>query len=230
MPFTYDYPRPMVTVDVAVLVRSERALEVALIRRGHDPFEGAWALPGGFIEMEERLVDSAKRELEEETGIRAKWLAPACFAGDPGRDPRGRTVSAVFYHVTWERPEVCAGDDAAAVAWFPIDSLPPLAFDHGDVLTAILLQVEKDALTTGLVFNALPVPFTESDFGDACAAVPGLGHLAPHARMVLTSLNGRGLVSEIDVPPEEPRLYRFNRNAWGDAPRPWTGWFSSLSR
>ena len=69
----------------------------ALIERGHDPFQGMWALPGGFIEMDERLIDSTRRELEEETGIRAKWLAPACFAGDPGRDPRGRTVSAVFY-------------------------------------------------------------------------------------------------------------------------------------
>lgn len=218
----------MVTVDVAVFARRGRQLEVALIERRHEPFAGAWAFPGGFIEMDERLADSAQRELVEETGMRAEWLAPACFAGDPGRDPRGRTVSAVFYTLLPERPEARAGDDAAQVAWFPITEPPPMAFDHGDVLAAVLRQLAKDALTSPVVFSAVPADFTERDFAEACAAVPALAWLEPHARMVLASLVGRGLVSRIDTAAEEPDLYRLDREAWGEGPRPWTTWFGAL--
>lgn len=228
MPFTYEYPRPMVTVDVAVLLREAETLSVLLIERGREPFAGQFAFPGGFIEMEERLADGAKRELLEETGVRVKWLTPACFAGDPGRDPRGRTVSAVFYTLLCERPGVRAGDDAAAARWFDVRTPPALAFDHRAVLDAVLLQLEKDALTTGMVFNAVPVAFTERDFAQACAALPGLAGLAPHARLVLASLAGRGLVTLIDNPETEPALHRFNRNTWGKSPRPWTSWFSAL--
>jgi 8-oxo-dGTP diphosphatase len=214
---------------VAVFAREGPRLFVALIQRRHEPFEGAWALPGGFIEMDEKLVESAKRELLEETGIRAKWLAPAGFAGDPGRDPRGRTVSAVFYTLLEGKPDAQAGDDAAALQWFllndPTVESPALAFDHSDVLDAVLVQLEKDALTTGLVFQSLPVPFHEDDFADACTALPGLASLAPQARMILTALRSRGLVSEIDTPPTEPRLCRWNRKTWGEKPRPWTTWF-----
>ncbi len=218
----------MVTVDAVVLARTGRALEVALIERGHDPFVGTWALPGGFIEMDEPLLDAAKRELEEETGIRAKWLAPACFIGTPGRDPRGRTVSGVYYILLPERPEAKAGSDAASLEWFPVGKTPRMAFDHDEALRTTLTQVERDALTTALVFNALRVPFSERDFADACAAVPGLAWLESHARAVLVSLGGRGLVSEIDNPDEETTLFRFNRHTWGTAPRPWTSWFSAL--
>jgi 8-oxo-dGTP diphosphatase len=228
MAFTYDFPRPMVTVDVAVFARTGRRLDVALIQRGHDPFAGQWAFPGGFIEMDENLIDSARRELLEETGIQARWLTPACFAGDPGRDPRGRTVSAVFYTLLPERPEARAGDDAARVEWFPIEKPPQMAFDHGEVFTAVLEQLAKDSLTTAMVFNALPVAFTRDDFADACAALPALAWLDSHAAAVLQSLIGRGLVSRIDNPADEPPLHRFNRHTWGSAPGPWTGWFGTL--
>lgn len=132
--FTYDYPRPALTVDVALVSREDRP-RVLLIQRAGDPFRGAWALPGGFVEENERLIDGASRELFEETGIRFTDLEQLYTAGDPGRDPRGWTVSVAFLaRVDPERIPAVAGDDAAAVKWFPIDRLPQLAFDHAMIL------------------------------------------------------------------------------------------------
>ncbi len=138
--FAYDYPRPAVTTDV-VLLRSRTHPEVLLIRRGHDPFAGAWALPGGFIEMEEDLEASARRELKEETGLHAGRLHQLGTWGEPGRDPRGRTISVVY--IGWVksvRAVARAGDDAVEAHWFPLDraarGAPKLAFDHCGVLRA----------------------------------------------------------------------------------------------
>ena len=132
--FCYDYPRPSVTVDI-VVVTKERQPRVLLIQRKRPPFEGCWALPGGFIEMEETLEESARRELQEETGIRAGKLVQLATFGDPGRDPRGRTISVVYLTRVDPRPlNPVAADDAAAVGWFPLHRPPPLAFDHRQIL------------------------------------------------------------------------------------------------
>lgn len=132
--FTYDFPRPSVTVDIVVVTR-ERRPRVLLICRKKSPFAGMWALPGGFIEMEETLEDSARRELEEETGVRTGKLVQLATFGDPGRDPRGRTVSVVYLAcVNANQVTPRAADDAAAADWFPLNRLPPLAFDHRNIL------------------------------------------------------------------------------------------------
>jgi 8-oxo-dGTP diphosphatase len=130
--FRYDYPRPALTVDVVLATRDARP-RVLLIRRKSDPFAGSWALPGGFVDEGERLIDAARRELEEETGVEVEELEPLYTAGDPGRDPRGWTVSVVFLGRV-KRPKAKAGDDAAAVGWFPLDAPPPMAFDHAMLL------------------------------------------------------------------------------------------------
>ncbi len=149
----------MVTVDVVVFARVEDALQFLLIQRGREPFARSWAFPGGFIEMEERLIDSALRELKEETGIEPEWLAPACFAGDPGRDPRGRTVSAVYYTIFTDKPAAQAGDDAANFQWSDVNSPPALAFDHAEVLAKTLDQLKKDALSEPRIRGMLPDSF-----------------------------------------------------------------------
>lgn len=131
---TYDYPRPALTVDVAIVTREDRP-RVLLIRRLKEPFAGSWALPGGFVDENERLVDAAKRELVEETGVDIVDLEQMYTAGDPGRDPRGWTVSVAYLaqiHAADVKP--VAADDAGAVGWFPLDELPPLAFDHAMLL------------------------------------------------------------------------------------------------
>lgn len=131
MSFEYEYPRPMVTVDILVLKIQDKALKILLIKRKHEPYAGGWALPGGFIDMNESLQRAASRELFEETGLKNYFLLPLLQADDPNRDPRGRTISHLFGTlISPSSPEMKAGDDATLAEWFPIDKLPPLAFDH----------------------------------------------------------------------------------------------------
>jgi 8-oxo-dGTP diphosphatase len=132
--YCYDFPRPGVTVDVVVVSREDEP-RVLLIRRKHEPFAGMWAIPGGFVEMEEGLEAAARRELAEETGVRVGTIKQLHTFGDPGRDPRGRTISVVYLarvDAAGLRPE--AADDAAEVGWHPLRQPPPLAFDHAQVL------------------------------------------------------------------------------------------------
>ena len=132
--FTYEYPRPSVAVDL-VLVSKQSPLRVLLIRRKHEPFAGLWALPGGFIEMNETLEESARRELKEETGLETGRLVQLGTYGDPGRDPRGRTISVIYLGIvgaTKLKPR--AADDAAEVGWFSLQRPPKLAFDHAKAL------------------------------------------------------------------------------------------------
>lgn len=135
MPYTYKYPRPSVTVDMVVFSSFGNEWKVLLIRRGHYPFEGQWAFPGGFVEMDEKLVESAERELKEETGLTGIGLKQFRAYGDPGRDPRGRTVSVVFYGFVDEKgSKVKGADDAEEADWFSLNRLPQLAFDHLKIL------------------------------------------------------------------------------------------------
>lgn len=137
-PFTYPYPRPSVTVDVA-LVTAGPVPKVLLIRRKHDPFAGRWALPGGFVDANERLIDAARRELKEETGLDHADLEQFHTFGDPGRDPRGWTVSVAYLaRVDAERLRPKAADDAEEVGWFPLADPPPLAFDHAEILGRVV--------------------------------------------------------------------------------------------
>lgn len=130
--YTYKYPRPALTVDAIVFKAESRQL--LLIQRGIDPFKGQWALPGGFVEMDERLEDACRRELMEETNLAVTGITQFLVADKVDRDPRGRTISVVFYGYTDEKAVAIGGDDAKRAEWFPIDQLPELAFDHQDVI------------------------------------------------------------------------------------------------
>lgn len=190
MPFTYEYPRPAVCVDCVVFgiprppsrPRGRRVprLSALLIRRLREPFAGCYALPGGFVEIDEPLETAARRELVEETGITPGQLVPVGIYGDPGRDPRGRTISAVFRAVVWKREHPpTAGDDAAAAAWLPLRRLPALAFDHdlivretwralrravrGGPFGAELLPEEFEAETLAWVYRAILGRWVETD-------------------------------------------------------------------
>jgi 8-oxo-dGTP diphosphatase len=137
---TYEYPRPGLTVDVVVLAGTAEATSVLLVRRGQEPFRGRWALPGGFVDEYERLEDAARRELSEETGLVAEGpLRQVGTFGDPGRDPRGWTVSVAFLlELPGDAPSVTGADDADEAAWHRLDALPPLAFDHDRIVAAAL--------------------------------------------------------------------------------------------
>lgn len=139
--FCYDYPRPAVTVDIVVF--SSDTLDVLLIQRKHPPFEGHWALPGGFIEMEETLETSARRELAEETGVTDVALTEVGAFGAPSRDPRGRVITIAYATVIEKSTlNVKAGSDASEVGWFPNTELPELAFDHTEIIQKALERIK----------------------------------------------------------------------------------------
>jgi 8-oxo-dGTP diphosphatase len=141
--YTYDYPRPAVTADVAVL-RLDEVPEILLIQRLDPPFKDMWALPGGFMEMEETLLETARRELMEETRIRAGELIRFDSYDKPERDPRGRTITQVFVMI-WkeEMGHPKAGSDAASLQWFGLNKLPELAFDHQQILNDVIRMIKE---------------------------------------------------------------------------------------
>jgi 8-oxo-dGTP diphosphatase len=136
--YCYDYPRPAVTVDIVLLRRSARRLEVLLIKRAREPFKGLFALPGGFIDPDESLEQAAARELCEETGLSEVTLRQLKAYSDPSRDPRGHTVSVAFLGKVRKDQRIEAGDDASAADWYSATRPPRLAFDHGQILKEAL--------------------------------------------------------------------------------------------
>lgn len=136
--YSYEYPRPALTADIVLLDSDETS--VLLIRRGNEPFKDCWAFPGGFFDMEDRDIEhTASRELEEETGLTDVALSLGCIGSRVGRDPRGRTVTAVYVgHVDPALVSPRGGDDAKEARWFKLAELPPLAFDHGEILAKIV--------------------------------------------------------------------------------------------
>lgn len=134
--YCYRWPRPGYTADCVIFhQKSPPRWDVLLIQRGNEPFINCWALPGGFVEEYESLPAAAARELQEETGLTGVTFHFVNIYGEKGRDPRGWTVSGAFWGTLPEGQTPCAADDAADFAWFPINQLPPLAFDHAKIIS-----------------------------------------------------------------------------------------------
>ncbi len=143
-PYIYEYPRPAVTVDAVVFRKGNYDWEVLLIKRLNAPFEGYWALPGGFIDEEETLEQAVERELFEETSLKGIKLQQLRAFSNPHRDPRGRTIGVAFVGILKDsNVEVHANDDAKEVRWFSLDSLPELAFDHSEIMDCAMEWLEK---------------------------------------------------------------------------------------
>lgn len=144
--YCYKYPRPALTVDAVVFGFDGTDLHLLLIERAREPYAGKWAFPGGFLEMDETVEEGVLRELQEETGLRAVNMRQIGAFSAVHRDPRERVVSIAFYTVV--QPEDCtslqAGDDARRAQWFKLSELPPLAFDHSDILMAALHALHSD--------------------------------------------------------------------------------------
>ncbi len=138
--YSYKYPRAALTVDAIVYFVEEKTTKVLLIERGRDPFKNKWALPGGFIEMDETLEKACIRELEEETGLAVKEMKQFRAYDAVDRDPRHRTISVVFSAKLDAEQKVKGSDDASNAAWFSLDELPELAFDHAQILKDFLLD------------------------------------------------------------------------------------------
>jgi 8-oxo-dGTP diphosphatase len=160
MPYTYQYPHPAVTTDVVLFTIRDEQLEVLLIRRANEPFRDRWALPGGFVDIDEDLADCAKRELEEETGVTDVYLEQLYTFGAPQRDPRERVISVTYYALApADRLTVRAASDAAEAAWFPSRRLPPLAFDHHAII-----QMAHERLAAKLDYSTIALQFMPEKF------------------------------------------------------------------
>jgi 8-oxo-dGTP diphosphatase len=163
-PYCYRYAHPAVTTDVILFTIRDRRLQLLLIRRGAEPFKGHWALPGGFLDIDEDLEDGALRELEEETGVSGVYVEQLRTFGRPGRDPRERVISVAYFALApSERLQLKAASDAAEASWFPVGDLPPLAFDHDEIIRAAQERLVAKLDYSTIAFQFMPDHFTLSE-------------------------------------------------------------------
>lgn len=175
MPHTYQYPRAALTVDCVVFGFGEGELKVLLIQRGLEPFKGKWALPGGFVRVEETVDEAARRELEEETGLKNVFLEQLYTFGTVDRDPRERVVSVAHYAlVKLSDHKAMAATDAANAEWFPVSKLPKLAFDHAEIVETALARLQGKVRYQPVGFELLPPKFTLSELQHLYEAILGV--------------------------------------------------------
>lgn len=143
--YTYQYPHPAVTVDCAIFGFDGKSLRILLIERGVEPFKGRWALPGGFVRMDETVEEAAMRELQEETNVKGVYMSQLAVFSEVDRDPRERVITVAFYALVKPSDhDVIGGDDAARAMWFGIDEYPELVFDHEKILKAAFTQLQRN--------------------------------------------------------------------------------------
>ena len=165
MPYTYDYPRPSVTVDAVVFGYDGTDMKVLLIQRKNEPFENCWALPGGFVDMEEDLETAVKRELEEETGLKDIFFEQLYTFGAPNRDPRGRVISIAYFALVKKTDffYAKAASDAKDLKWFSMSNLTQLAFDHNEILSMAMDRIRGKVRWQPIGFELLPTKFPLSE-------------------------------------------------------------------
>jgi len=161
--YSYEYEHPAVTVDTVIFTIRDKQLKLLLIRRAIAPFKGEWALPGGFIQMDEDLEDAARRELEEETGVKDVFLEQLGTYGNPKRDPRERVITVAYFAlIPSGKIRLQAATDADAVGWFCMGELPTLAFDHSDILKAAHKRLVSKLDYSTIAFQFMNEQFTLS--------------------------------------------------------------------
>ena len=213
MPYTYDYPRPALTVDCIVFGLDDGDLKVILIQRQLPPFQGGWAIPGGFVQMSESLEEAAQRELREETGIEQVFLEQLYTFGDVKRDPRDRIVTVAYYAlVNLADYKIQAGTDATQAVWWAVTDLPPLAFDHQKIFNVAITRLKNKVRYEPIGFELLPRKFTLSQLQKL------------YEKILETSLDKRNFRKKIlkmdllveldemqtDVPHRAAHLYQFD--------------------
>ena len=161
-PYQYKYEHPAVTTDCVIFTYEDWKLKVLLVKRGGEPYKGEWALPGGFLRGDETAREGALRELKEETALEASAIGELGVFSKPDRDPRERVITIAFYALV-KPSKVQGGDDADEAAWFPIDDLPQLAFDHADIIHSALERLKRDIHFEPIGFDLLDEEFTIPD-------------------------------------------------------------------
>jgi 8-oxo-dGTP diphosphatase len=214
MSYTYEHPRPALTVDCVVFGWDGAELQVLLIERAEAPFMGNWALPGGFVHMDETLDDAAQRELQEETGLADLFLEQLFTFGALDRDPRGRVVTVAYYALVnifhHEKPQ--GGTDASQATWFPMEQLPTLAFDHTTILNTALERLRGKILYRPIGFELLPEKFSFTQLQELYEGILGTAFDRRNFRKKILSM---GILNECgkvqgDVPHRKATLYKFD--------------------
>ncbi len=217
MPHTYEHPHPAVTVDGVVFGYDDADLKVLLIQRDLAPYRGKWALPGGFVDIDEDLEAAVRRELEEETGLTELYLEQLYTFGAPKRDPRERVISVAYYAlVKLVDHAVRAASDARNVAWFPVADLPALAFDHEEILETALTRLKGKIRYEPIGFELLPDKFPLSELQRLYETIL---EQPLDKRNFRKKLLGMGLLADTgaiqqDVAHRAARLYRFDEVAY----------------
>lgn len=174
MPFTYQHPHPSVTTDIVIFTIHKKQLELLLIRRADEPYKNCWALPGGFVNIDEDLEHCALRELKEETGVTGVYLEQLYTFGKPGRDPRERVISVAWYAlVPPDRLHIRAASDAREVAWFDAGKLPKLAFDHKAIVAMAHQRLAAKLNYSTIALQFMPEQFTLSELQQVHESILG---------------------------------------------------------
>jgi 8-oxo-dGTP diphosphatase len=199
------------TVDIVIFTIEQGALKVLLVKRGIEPFAGQYAIPGGFVLENESLDQAAMRELREETGVAEVYLEQLYSFGDPRRDPRGRVVTVAYYAlISAEHSQLRAGSDAAAAAWFAVDAVPDLAFDHAKILAYAVERLRNKLEYTTVGFQLLPEKFSLSELQEVYEAILGKKLDKRNFRRKLALLKILKPTAEYRRDGRKPaRLYRF---------------------
>lgn len=217
MPQTYRHPRPALTVDCVVFGLDEGDLKLLLVERDMEPFAGRWALPGGFVHVDESLEAAARRELAEETGITELYLEQLYTFGDVGRDPRERVVTVAYYAlVKLSDYHVRKATDARQAQWFPVAKLPELAFDHAKIVRVALDRLKGKVRYEPIGFELLPRKFTLSQLQTLYETVL---ERPLDKRNFRKKILGMDLLVELEefqqgVPHRAARLYAFDEQKY----------------
>ena len=171
--YHYEYPHPSVTTDCVIFGFDGTKLKILLVQRGIEPYKGRWALPGGFLRMDETALQGAKRELEEETGLKDAYIHQFHTFTDPNRDPRERVITIAYYALV-RISEVRGGDDAAKAEWWNLDDIPPLAFDHDRILSQATQELRRQIHFEPVGFELLPQKFTMKQLQHLYEAILGV--------------------------------------------------------
>ncbi|MBI2478755.1 MAG: NUDIX hydrolase [Planctomycetia bacterium] len=217
MSYNYEYPRAALTVDCVVFGLDDDDLKVLLIQRDLPPFEGRWALPGGFVRLDESLEDSARRELREETGIENVYLEQLYTIGDIDRDPRERVVTVTYYAlVKLTDHQVQAATDARHAAWFAVDDVPALAFDHAKILEMAHERLRGKVRYQPIGFELLPTKFTLRQIQHLYEVVLDRSLDKRNFRKRILSMDILVELDEVetDVAHRAARLYKFDRRKY----------------
>ncbi|WP_367390020.1 NUDIX domain-containing protein [Lewinella sp. LCG006] len=218
MPYTYEYPRPSVTVDCVIFGLDEsQQLKVLLIRRKGEPYANKWALPGGFVQIEESLENAARRELKEETGVENIFMEQLYTFGSLGRDPRGRVISVAYFAlVNLAEHTLRADTDAEDAAWYSINDLPELAFDHAVILQTALDRLRSKLRYQPIGFELLPEHFTLSQLQQLYETVLGVPSL--NKRNFRTRIMKMGVLREVgrqtNVAHRPAMLFSFDKEKY----------------